>query len=200
MSTTRSTRSSEASKRSGADIIAETERLIVRPWRDCDRDEYLASCNTDAVTQHLGGPSSIEDIDAALERIRASQEQNGFSFWVVERKGDGKLLGYCGLKSANLPGTPVEDDIEIGWRLREDAWGQGYAREAAEAVLAWAWQNLDCERVVSFTTAANEPSWKLMERIGMTRRRDLDFAHPKFAVDHPLSRHIAYVAERPAGR
>lgn len=182
------------------EVVAETERLIVRPWRDADRDDYLATCNTEAVTKHLGGPSSVDDIDAALQRIRSSQDQNGFSFWAVERKSDGALLGYCGLKPTNLPGTPVADDVEIGWRLREDAWGQGYAREAAEEVLAWAWANLDCQRIVSFTIPANEPSWKLMERIGMTRRPDLDFGHPKFAPDHPLSRHIAYVAERPAKR
>lgn len=191
-------RSCAASRPSVAKVIAETHRLIIRPWRDGDRSEYLASCNTEAVTKHLGGPSSIEDIDAALERIRASQDRNGFSFWAVERKSDAALLGYCGLKRTGLHGTPVADDVEIGWRLREDAWGHGYAREAAEAVLTWAWVNLDCKRIVSFTIPANEPSWKLMERIGMTRRPDLDFAHPRFAVDHPLSRHIAYAAERPA--
>jgi RimJ/RimL family protein N-acetyltransferase len=177
--------------------MIETERLIIRRWRRSDRDAYLSTCNTEAVTAHLGGPASVEDIDAALARIATCQEEHGFSFWAVERRRDSALLGYCGLKITDLPGTPVHGDVEIGWRLREDAWGQGYAREAAEAVLAWAWANLDCSRVVCFTIPANEPSWRLMERLGMTRRPNLDFAHPNFAADHPLSRHIAYVAERP---
>lgn len=177
--------------------MIETERLLVRTWRARDRAEYLASCNTAAVTAQLGGPSSPEDIDAALGRIARCQEEHGFCFWAVERKSDSALLGYCGLKVTDLPGTPVHGDIEIGWRLREDAWGQGYAREAAEAVLAWAWANLDCGRVVSFTIPANEPSWRLMERIGLVRKPNLDFAHPNFPSKHPLSRHIAYVAERP---
>ena len=180
--------------------MIETERLIVRPWRDGDREEYLASCNTEAVTAHLGGPAKVEDIDAGIARIAKSQDEHGFSFWAVERKSDGRFLGYCGLKLANLPGTPVEKDVEIGWRLREDAWGQGYASEAAEAVLAWAWANLDVERIVSFTIPANAPSRRLMERVGMTRRPDLDFGHPNFAPGHPLSAHVAYVAERPLSR
>ena len=180
--------------------MIETERLLIRRWRDGDREEYLASCNTEAVTAQLGGPAKIEDIDAALARIAKSQDEHGFSFWAVERKSDGRFLGYCGLKLANLPGTPVEQDIEIGWRLREDAWRQGYASEAAEAVLAWAWANLDVERIVSFTIPANAASRRVMERIGMIRRPDLDFGHPAFPPGHPLSSHVAYVAERPAAK
>jgi RimJ/RimL family protein N-acetyltransferase len=181
-----------------AEVIAETDRLILRAWRAEDRSFYLATCNTEAVTRHLDGPSSTDDIDAALARIAKSQANQGFSFWVIERKSDGALLGYCGLRICDDLERPVHGDVEIGWRLREDAWGQGYAREAAEAALGWAWANLDIDRVVSFTVPANEPSWRLMERLGMTRRPDLDFAHPRFPPDHPLSRHITYVAERPA--
>jgi RimJ/RimL family protein N-acetyltransferase len=101
------------------------------------------------------------------------------------------------LKVTNLAGTPVADDVEIGWRLREDAWGQGYATEAAAAVLAWAWANLPVDRIVSFTIPTNLASQRVMERIGMRRREDLDFAHPNFPADHQLSAHVAYAAQRP---
>jgi RimJ/RimL family protein N-acetyltransferase len=181
------------------EVIAETERLILRNWRESDRADYLASCNTEAVTAHLGGPATIEDLDAGLARIAKSQRNQGFSFWAIERKADGALLGYCGLRICDDLQRPVHGDVEIGWRLREDAWGQGYALEAAKATLDWAWANLDVYRVVSFTVPANAPSWRLMERLGMVRRPDLDFDHPRFARDHPLSRHITYVARRPAG-
>jgi len=179
------------------DIVAETERLIVRHWRDSDRADYLATCNSEEVTAHLGGPGKAEDVDASLARIRKSQEENGFCYWAVERKEDGAFLGYCGLKPTNLTDSPVEGEIEIGWRFRADAWGQGYASEAATAVLEWAWANLAVDRVVSFTVPANRGSWSVMERIGMTRYPHLDFAHPGFPSDHPLSRHITYVVERP---
>ena len=184
-------------KRLVAEVVAETERLLIRPWRDDDRADYLATCNTETVTANLGGPAKIEDIDAAIARIRKSEEENGFCYWAVERKADGAFLGYCGLKFTNLTDSPVEGEIEIGWRLRDDVWGQGYASEAAAAVLQWAWANLDHDRIVSFTVPANRGSWGVMERIGMTRSPDLDFAHPGFPPDHPLSAHITYVIERP---
>lgn len=177
--------------------MIETERLIIRPWRDGDRAVYLATCNTETVTANLGGPAKVEEIDAGLGRIRKSQDDNGFCFWALERKADGAFLGYCGLKVTNLPGTPVADDVEIGWRLREDAWSQGYATEAAAAVLAWAWANLPVDRIVSFTIPPNQASQRVMQRIGMRRREDLDFAHPNFPPDHQLSAHVAYAAERP---
>jgi RimJ/RimL family protein N-acetyltransferase len=180
------------------DAIAETERLILRNWRKKDREVYVATCNTDAVTKYLNGASTAGNIDAALARIARSQEERGFSFWAIERKSDKAFLGYCGLRICDDLEQPVHGNVEIGWRLREDAWGQGYAREAAQAALDWAWANLDADRIVSFTVPANEPSWRLMERLGMVRRPDLDFAHPGFPPDHPLSAHMTYVAERPS--
>ena len=181
-----------------ADSITETARLIIRPWRDSDRIDYLASCNSEAVTAHLGGPADPAAIDAAIDRIRKSHEDNGFCYWAVERREDGAFLGYCGLKLTHLTDSPVAGEIEIGWRFREDAWGRGYASEAAAAVLEWAWTNTSAGRIVSFTVPANDGSWKLMERIGMRRHPELDFAHPGFAADHPLSRHITYAIERPS--
>ena len=177
--------------------MIETERLIIRPWRGRDRADYLATCNSPAVTAHLGGPATVEDIDSAIARIQKSQADNGFCFWALERKSDGAFLGYCGLKIANDGGSPIDGEVEIGWRLSEDAQGQGYATEAAAACLRWAWANLDVARIVAITVPANERSWRVMERLGMTRRADLDFAHPKFPADHPLSRHVTYVMERP---
>jgi RimJ/RimL family protein N-acetyltransferase len=162
--------------------MIETERLIVRPWRDADRASYLATCNTDAVTAHLGGPASVEEIDAALERIRASQEENGFCFWAVERQADSAFLGFCGLKRMNSPGAPdiMQGAPEIGWRLREDAWGQGYAKEAALASLGLAFGRFGLDQVFAITMAGNAPSWGLMRRLGMSARPDLDFDMPVY--------------------
>jgi len=180
-----------------AEIAAETVRLVLRTWEPGDRAEYARHVNTPEVGRYVGGVQSEEELAAAFERLEGYHRDTGHTFWVVERKSDGALLGFCGLKLANVPRTPVHGEVEIGWRLRADAWGQGYAKEAAQASLDWAWANLDCDRVVSFTIPANKPSWGLMERLGMTRRPELDFAHPHFAPDHPLSQHITYAIERP---
>lgn len=177
--------------------MIETERLVVRPWREADRAPYLAHCNSPAVTRYLGGPVSEAAVDAALGRIAASQSVDGFSFWAVERRTDGALLGYCGLKRMDDLGPPLDDEVEIGWRLREDVWGQGYAREAAFACLDWAWANTALAHVHAITTPGNAASWGLMERLGMTRVPDGDFDHPKLAAGNPLRRHLTYRIARP---
>jgi RimJ/RimL family protein N-acetyltransferase len=179
--------------------VIDTERLTLRPWRDTDRAPFLALCRSQQVMACLGGPSTEAQVDASLVRLHASQERNGFCFWAVERRDDRTFLGFCGLKVADTPGTPIEDEIEIGWRFDQPHWGQGYAREAALASLRWAWTHLATPRVIAITVPANRRSWGLMERIGMTRRVGLDFGHPSFPENHPLHRHITYAVDRPAG-
>jgi len=176
--------------------MIETERLTLRGWRDGDVDEFMRVTNTPAVMEYLGGVRERDYFEAAADRQRSVQETAGHCFWIVERQADRALLGFCGLKILGIGGE-IANDIEIGWRLREDAWGRGYAREAAQASLAWGWANLDAARIVAITVQANQRSWGLMERLGMRRRADLDFAHPAFAPDHPLSAHITYSIERP---
>ena len=176
-----------------------TERLLLRPWRDEDGPEFVRVTNTLAVMAYLGGVRVPYDGEALAAAQQSLQAAHGFCFWIVERKADRALLGFCGLEPDEV-GPFTAQDVEIGWRLREGAWGQGYAREAADACLAWAWANLAVPSVHAMTVAANVRSWRLMERIGMTRRADLNFNHPLFATDHPLSRHIVYLAERPVAR
>ncbi len=156
-----------------------TDRLILRDWQEADFALLLRRTNTPAVMRWLGGV-----MDAAMERtlvakLRGWSEDFGHTFWAVQRKDDGEhlsgeLLGFCGLKRADKTPGPV-GDFEIGWRLREDAWGHGYAREAAEETLRLAFRQYAAPHVVALTTAGNTASWGLMERLGMARRADLDF-------------------------
>jgi RimJ/RimL family protein N-acetyltransferase len=176
--------------------MIETERLILRPWRDADHALFAQMGRSPAVMQHLGPLQTDAGVAQAIARQRGFQAAHGYCFWAIERRADGAFLGFCGLK----PGTvgPIEGEIEIGWRLREDAWGLGYAREAAAASIAWGWANLDAPRIMAITTPANSASWGLMIRLGMTRRPDLDFGHPQFVAGHPLFEHITYELMRPA--
>jgi RimJ/RimL family protein N-acetyltransferase len=175
--------------------LIETERLVLRPWREEDGAEFVRVTNTPAVMVHLGGVREPYDGRALVAGKQALQREHGFCFWLAERKSDGAILGFCGLEPCGV--GPVANDIEIGWRLREDAWGHGYAKEAALASLAWAWANLPVPRIVAITIPANMPSWGLMRRIGMTHRPELDFEHPLFAPGHPLSAHHTYAIARP---
>ena len=156
--------------------MIETERLILRDWRDGDLEPFARHLNTEAVMRWLGGVRSREFLDGVVrDRFMAWQKERGFTFWVAERKPDGAFLGFCGLKLADGNGSTVAGEIEIGWRFREDSWGQGYATEAARASLQFAFERLDAARVVAVTVIQNRNSWRLMERLGMKRREDLDY-------------------------
>ena len=93
-------------------------------------------------------------------------------------------------------GRPLSDQVEIGWRLRRDAWGRGLATEAAREVLGTALDptGLDLPEVVSFTAAVNLRSRALMERLGMTRDPADDFEHPALPPGHRLRPHVLYRA------
>jgi RimJ/RimL family protein N-acetyltransferase len=162
--------------------MIETARLYLRNWKEEDFGHFIEATNTPGVMRWLGG---MKDPKALHERLAGAflpwQEERGFTFWAVERKEDREILGFCGIKIAEDAGSPVEGDYEIGWRLREEAWGQGYAKEAAIACLDFAFSRLPAERVVALTVQGNSPSWGLMERLGMTRRPDLDYEGPEWA-------------------
>ncbi|WP_442681030.1 GNAT family N-acetyltransferase [Sphingomonas sp. ASY06-1R] len=176
--------------------MIETARLLLRPWRSADRAAYAALCSSPAVMAHLGGPIGPDQADAAIERACAKQDQHGFSFWAMERRADGAMLGFCG-PNVIASSLPVDGEVEIGWRLSEHVWGQGYAREAALATLRWCWRETPLARVIAMTVPANHRSWGLMERIGMMRDPERDFGHPAFPDGHPLHRHIVYTVARP---
>ena len=184
-----------------SEIAAETARLRLRTWDEADRLRFYDIMNTPAVMRWLGGVQPIEEWTAGYERLRAYQRDFGFTFWIVERKADGEILGFCGLKRANAPGADaIAGEIEIGWRLREDAWGQGYAKEAANASLDLAFDRFDAPRVVAVTAAGNGPSQGLMNRLGMTRREDLDFVDARFPPESDVNPQVVFVLEPDAWR
>jgi RimJ/RimL family protein N-acetyltransferase len=165
-----------------AEFRCETERLILRDWRAEDWEPFWKATNTPAVMEWLGGVCDDLKRGAAQQRLLSYQADHGHTFWVIERKSDGVILGFCGLKRCNQQGGPL-GELEVGWRLREDAWGQGYAKEAASAALDLAFERFAANRVIALTVEPNTASWGLMERLGMERREDLDFPNSDFGDD-----------------
>lgn len=183
------------------DVIAETQRLRLRSWRRDDGDRFYSIMNTPAVMRHLGGVQGRATWEAALGRISGFQRDFGHTFWLVERKDDGELLGFCGLKRVNSPGTDLTGQFEVGWRLRESAWGKGYAKEAAIAALDLAFGQFGAPHVLAFTIGPNQESQGLMKRLGMTRRKDLDFTDTRFGPEmNPTVVYRIDAAEWPAAR
>lgn len=162
----------------------ETMRLVLRDWREADWEPFFRLTNTPAVMRWLGGVADAKGTQAARERLEHYRRVHGHTLWLLERKPDGdelagEPLGFCGIKRANQPGGPI-GDFEIGWRLREDAWGKGYALEAAKAAMASGFEDFGAPHMIALTVEGNAASWGLMRRLGMERRRDLDFASEDF--------------------
>ncbi|MEL6709641.1 MAG: GNAT family N-acetyltransferase [Pseudomonadota bacterium] len=163
----------------------ETERLILRDWREEDWAPFWEGTNTPAVMEYLGGVADAETRASAQARLETYHRDNGHTFWPVERKEDGAILGFCGLKRCTDEEGPF-GMMEAGWRLREDAWGKGYAKEAAIATLDLSFDRFGAEETIAMTVEANTGSWGLMKRLGMVRRPDLDFEETMWAQDYGM--------------
>lgn len=166
--------------------MIDTPRTRLRPWRDDDREAF-AALNADAeVMRDLGGPLSRAGSDAKLANYRAVFARYGFSRMAVETR-DGAFLGYAGVmpsKQAHALGP----HFEIGWRLRRDAWGKGYATEAAGAALHGAFARAGLAEVLAYTSHDNPRSQAVMERLRMTRDplRDFTMSDDSTGVWHGL--------------
>ncbi|WCM28685.1 GNAT family N-acetyltransferase [Sphingomonas sp. QA11] len=174
-----------------------TDRLVLRRWREADVEPFFAICSDPRVMATIGPLQTRDEIVAAVARQNGFQDQHGFCFWAIERREDAAMVGFCGIKPG-AEGTPIEGEVEIGWRLGFADWGKGYAREAATASLEWAWDRRDISAVAAITTVGNSRSWGLMERLGMVRASGEDFDHPGVPDDSPLKPHIVYRIARPA--
>lgn len=171
--------------------VPTTDRLVLRPWRDEDRDPF-AALNADArVMEFFPAPLGRAESDAAVERIRAHFVHHGFGLWAVEAREGCPFIGFVGLDVPTFEAafTPCG---EIGWRLAFEHWGRGYATEVARAALRFGFGRLGLGEIVSFTVPANRRSRAVMERIGMTRSPDGDFLHPRVPEGHPLRPHVLY--------
>jgi RimJ/RimL family protein N-acetyltransferase len=182
--------------------VLTTDRLLLRRWRDADRAPFAAMNADPVVMEFFPSTRTRAESDTMIERIEQGFEAHGFGLWAVEQRADGELLGFVGLSRPSVDlvvgSRPLSDQVEIGWRLRRDAWGRGLATEAAREVLRAAFDpdGLDLPEVVSFTAAVNVRSRALMERLGLTRDPADDFEHPALPPGHRLRPHVLYRASR----
>lgn len=175
--------------------MIETDRLVLRPPQDRDRDA-IAEMNADPrVGEWLASVLTRAESDALVDRILAYIAEHGFGFWAVERKADRAVIGLAGLLTMDesLPPGPA---LEAAWRLAPSAWGSGYASEAASAAVAWGFAHRDAPEIIAITAQSNLRSQAVMRRIGMTPEPGRDFDHPRLAADHPLRRHVTFSIKR----
>jgi RimJ/RimL family protein N-acetyltransferase len=177
-----------------------TDRLLLRRWRDSDRDPFAALNADPVVTEYLLGPVTRDRSDAFVERIEAHWDQSGWGLWAVEVPGVAAFIGYIGLWPADdVIGRPA---VEVGWRLARRHWGHGYATEGAGHALRYGFVTLGLGEIVSFTVPQNERSRRVMERIGLVRDQSGDFDHPRVDPDAfpDMVRHVLYRLDRGSWR
>lgn len=169
----------------------DTERLILRHWRDEDIEPFAALNADPKVMEHFPTTLSREQTEQSVERIRGQFEQHSFGLWAVELRVTGEFVGFVGLHVPEFQAhfTPC---VEVGWRLAREYWGHGYAPEAAAEAMRDGYERIGLPEIVSMTSTTNLKSMRVMEKLGMTRDPADDFDHPKLPHDHHLCRHVLY--------
>lgn len=170
--------------------MIETERLILRPPTADDLPWILAHMNTPAVMRHLGGVRLDATVAERFASDIADVAETGSGRWIVWLRGEECRVGRCGLFRMSSEAAPEALcwQPEIGWTLAERYWGQGYASEAARAVLDYGFDALGYSVIYSQTSASNAASTRLMERLGLERMSELDYIDPDYpAADNPTT-------------
>ena len=157
-------------------VTLDTERLRLRAFRQEDFETYAAICADPEVMRHLGEgkPLARSDVWRQMAMILGHWQLRGYGLWAVEERATGRLLGRIGFFEPE--GWP---DFELGWMLRREAWGNGYATEGARRAMAYAFTELGRDHLISLIRPGNDPSIRVAERLGETLRGQTElFGHP----------------------
>ena len=169
--------------------IITTERLGLRRWTDDDFLPFSKMNKDPEVMRYFPSLLNDEETTAMMGRIKAHFDKHGFGLFALEKLSTKEFIGYAGFMVPSFESyfTPC---IEIGWRLRKEDWGKGYATEAAKACLHYGFETLGFNKIYSFTSTINLRSEKVMQAIGMIKEGEFD--HPKIALNDRLCRHVLY--------
>jgi ribosomal-protein-alanine N-acetyltransferase len=168
-----------------------TDRLVLRRWIEDDRAPLAVITRDAEVMRYRFAPLSRPETDRLIDENEESFERNGFGLWAVERRDDHRLLGYVGFGTSDFD-APFCPAVDVGWTLARDAWGHGYATEAAVAALDYGFDAVGLGEIVAHTTSGNERSRAVMRRLGMTHDPTDDFDGPWYDDDHPYRRFVLY--------
>lgn len=169
----------------------QTERLLLRRWKESDLAPFAALNADPEVMMHFPKTLSMQETKEAIERIEKRFEEYSFGLWAVEILRTQEFIGFVGIQRPGFEAhfTPC---VEIGWRLAKKFWGYGYAPEAAEVVLKDGFERIGLDEIVAMTALPNRNSMRVMEKLGMTHDKRDNFMHPLLEDGHPLQEHVLY--------
>lgn len=178
-------------------VELQTERVLLREWRDADRQPFAALNGDALVMEHFPSLLTPEQSDAMIDRMQAGLEERGWGLWAAERLDTHQCIGFVGLSVPTWHVDGLTPCVEVGWRLGRQHWGHGFAPEAATAVLQFAFEHVDLPRdeVVSFTSVHNAKSRRVMEKIGLRHDPTRDFDHP-MTPGWDGRRHVVHAIDR----
>ncbi|MBD3917551.1 GNAT family N-acetyltransferase [Paenibacillus sp. PR3] len=174
-------------------IYFETARLQLRDWEETDLEPFRRLNADEEVMTYFPKTLSNEETDVFYQSIMSEFQECGFGLYAVEVKESKAFIGFIGFHRPTFEAdfTPC---IEIGWRLKKEAWGKGYATEGAKACLQYGFNQLGFTDVYSFTAEVNTPSKNVMSKIGMRFIRT--FEHPRVEEGSPLKKHVLFHIDR----
>jgi RimJ/RimL family protein N-acetyltransferase len=168
-------------------MTVETDRLILRPWAERDRQPVAKMSNDPAVMKCLMSLEGSAATDQWIDRQKAHLAEHGFCFWAMENKAAGAFTGAVGLLRVAYTAhfTPA---VEVGWRIPQPFWGQGFASEAAAASIRFGFEMLMLPEIVANTVPVNMRSRRVMERLDRFRLRQIRSSLESRAVPSAWSR------------
>lgn len=174
-------------------VTLKTDRLIMRQWRDEDYAPFATMLADPNVMRYFPRPLSRKESDERVDVFRALIDKNSWGLWALEVQETGEFIGFTGLHHVE-PELPFAPAVEIGWRLGTNAWGKGYASEAAAEAFRFGFEELSLPEIAAYTAVDNMRSKAVMERFGM--RFGYDFDHPLLPPDSPVLKHCVYFLSR----
>lgn len=162
--------------------VLETERLLLRHMETEDADAMYAVIGDPIAMQYYPRPFARDDAALWIEHNRRRYEQDGYGLWAVVLKGNGEVIGDCGLTRQMVEDVP---ELEVGYHFQRKHWGRGYATEAARACMKMALEQLGAGKVISLIRPENMPSCRVAERNGMKVEREImraGLAHLVYAM------------------
>jgi RimJ/RimL family protein N-acetyltransferase len=153
-------------------MMLNTPRLRLHMWHERHRAPFAAMSADADVMRDLGGPVSRAESDAKFDRYAKAWEDDAIGRWAVEDT-NGNFLGYAGIVYRRE--HPIGPHHDLGWRFMRDAWGKGYATEAAKAALHDAFTRTNISEALAYTALDNLRSQAVMMRLGLTRDSSRDF-------------------------